>query len=407
MEKLTNNTNRTEQIIFQLLRAALFNKKIDLPQEINWQEVFVELENQTVSELVYEQISQNHSVDSTTRNKWTQSTIQKVGFWYKLMYEQDELIQLMKEHNIEMVILKGSAAAMSYSNPEYRTMGDIDFWVKKEQFEKAYHILLDHEYMLTHPEDYVEHHIVLEKNGIIFEIHRSPAKIPDHIQEEYIKKILDEGIEHIVEAHIQEFIFPVLPPLQNGLILMLHIGKHLRQGLGLRQIIDWMMFADRNLNDETWYAEFQPVFHQAELEKLTMIVTRMCQIYLGLDEQKITWCSNIEERLCHNLMEYIMEQGNFGRKVEDNEKVVKIFLRNRTIIDFCKMLQRNGSKNWKLLEKCHFLYPFAWCYQLCRYIYRGLKRKDKSHSLIEDFSKSSERRKLFYELGIMKETNKK
>ena len=407
MEKLIKKVNKTDEVIFQLLQAALFQKKVNLSEEINWEEIWHELEEQTVSGLVYEWISQNLSIDQEVQKQWMQSTIQKFGFWHKLMYEQEELIQLMKENSIEVAILKGAAAAVNYSAPEYRTMGDIDFLVKPEKYKEAYHILLKNGYYLAYPENHVDYHFTLERNGIVFEIHRIPVGVPDGVSGDYIKETIKKGMNQIQEVQIQEFTVPVLPPLQNGLVLILHIAEHLRQGLGLRQIIDWMMFADRNLNDKIWYAEFQSVFRKAELEKLAIVVTRMCQIYLGLDEQKITWCLEIEETLCHNLMEYIMEQGNFGRKVGEDDKVVKTLAKNRNIIDFCKLLQRNGSKNWKLIEKYHFLYPFAWCYQICRYIHRTLKRKNSDHSLIDDISKSSERRKLFYELGIMKETNKK
>ena len=63
MEKLIKKVNKTDEVIFQLLQAALFQKKVDLLEKTNWEEIWHELEEQTVSGLVYEWISQNLSID--------------------------------------------------------------------------------------------------------------------------------------------------------------------------------------------------------------------------------------------------------------------------------------------------------------------------------------------------------
>ena len=61
------------------------------------------------------------------------------------------------------------------------------------------------------------------------------------------------------KVELDDFLIPVLPSLQNGLVLMLHIVKHLKSGLGLRQIIDWMMYVDKQLDNEKW-EEYSSVY---------------------------------------------------------------------------------------------------------------------------------------------------
>ena len=53
------------------------------------------------------------------------------------MVAQDQLIRLMEADQIECVIIKGAAAAMAYPHPSFRTAGDVDFLVKRADYEKA------------------------------------------------------------------------------------------------------------------------------------------------------------------------------------------------------------------------------------------------------------------------------
>ncbi len=55
-------------------------------------------------------------------------------------------INSTNEHNIDMVILKGAAASIYYPRPDLRVMGDIDFFVHPQKFQKTYQILLENGY---------------------------------------------------------------------------------------------------------------------------------------------------------------------------------------------------------------------------------------------------------------------
>ena len=61
----------------------------------------------------------------------------------------------------------------------------------------------------------------------------------------------------------------------NGLVLLDHVRYHLQGGLGIRQIIDWMMFVHANLNDETWETGFAQLARGAGLETLAVTMTSM------------------------------------------------------------------------------------------------------------------------------------
>lgn len=386
------------KLIFDLLQAALFQKEITLPENIDWSQILQEMKLQTIAGLPYEWLCNKNVLDEKTKRQWNQTVVFQMTFWVKLMQEQEALIQLMNENNIDMVILKGAAAAIYYPRPDLRAMGDIDFLVHPQEFEKTYHILLEHGYELAHPEGPINHHIVFKKHNIIFEFHNTLptiSKIKDGIQ---IQKLIINGLSHIEQRYIEHWQIPMLPRLQNGLVLLLHIVQHLKSGLGLRQIVDWMEFVDKELNDEIWRTEFQPILQTIKLEKFAMTLTRICQIHLGLTTENITWCHSINPSLCNELLKYFMEKGNFGRKVK--EKGVYVLSVDKNLLGFLKKLQHNGRINWKLTERYYILRPFAWIYQIGRYLKLGFHRKYPIRTFIKDLKKSRKRVQLFNELKL-------
>jgi len=199
---------------------------------------------------------------------------------------------------------------------------------------------------------------------------------------------------------LEGYYFSALPKKENGLVLMEHINSHMESGLGFRQILDWMLYVDRNVDDAFWFRELEPVLREVRLDKLAVTVTRMCQLWLGL-RTDITWCAGADEDLCRQLMEYILCQGNFGRKTEHGSNLAAgVVHASRNPFALLKILQRRGCINWKAAERYPFLKPFAWLYQLVRYIRLGLSSKHPWKLLTGAISQSDSRALFLEELGV-------
>ena len=79
---------------------------------------------------------------------------------------------LLCENGIIPIHFKGiTLAKLTYSEPYARLFGDIDFVVKKEEYEKALDILVRHGFEKL--SQYDSHHIALIKDGIEMEVHTS------------------------------------------------------------------------------------------------------------------------------------------------------------------------------------------------------------------------------------------
>ena len=342
-----------EQSCFlELIKAAVFDINPDFPDGINWQRVFEIAQTQCVVPLVA------YYVPKETRGAWIQLSYQSKAHYMQMLYEQDSLVSILKSKEIPFVILKGTAAGIYYPVPSLRTYGDIDFYVPDSSYKIAETLLKENGY------DYItknDRQSVYCKNGIEFELHNRISRDENSINDIVVKEL------NTVDCHLGKSFFPCLPSNENGLVLLWHIMHHLKfSGIGFRQIIDWMLFVHKELDDNVWENHFRSLALEAGLEKLAITVTYMCKKWLGLTDE-ITWCDKADEEVADLLLARIFYDGNFGGERFLFESI-KLAIRNEGLFRY---LQRAGMENWKSAQKHVVLRPFAWFYQLCRFAYKG------------------------------------
>ena len=139
--------------------------------------------------------------------------------------------------------------------------------------------------------------------------------------------------------------------------------------------MDWMLYVDRYLDDVAWNTEMRGLFARYGLERFAIVMTAMCQRCFGLRTAGISWPQSAEEPLCRELFEHIFSMGNFGQKLEANQKSAAAMLRDRSLFQVLGSLQKVGVENWALCRKHPVLRPFAWLYQSLLYLYRIFAEK--------------------------------
>jgi len=342
-------------------------------------ELFEEMKRHAIAVLPASHLS-SLDLPGDLQKEWKTYILQQLVSCVRCMHEQSAL-----PLSVPYVILKGSSAAQYYPNPDYRMMGDIDVMTRREDFDTACQQLMDHGYRIT---SQLNRETSLEKNGVTTELHRRFATLNDP---EKAKCLDDLIIENINPTH-------VLPDPVNGLVILEHISQHMVGGLGLRQIIDWMMFVDKCLPDEKWQ-EFYCLVKRIGLEKLAIVTTRMCEMYLGLPERQ--WCAAADHELCQQLMEYILSSGNFGSKrTTDKDISENAFAYASNFRAAFKLLKKQGLANWKAAQRHKILQPFAWIYQAFRYASKGLKRERAFSKLKAEYLAGTRRNALFDALGV-------
>ena len=295
---------------------------------------------------------------------------------------QDEAVAALEESGVPFVVIKGCAASVYYPKPEYRRLGDIDILVHPTDHPRALEALRKAGFQGEFTGKL--YNIGLYKDGYEVELHWLFTSRTAQGEISPMDQYLYSGFASIRWLTLKGHRFPALPVWQNGVVLLHHIRRHLNAGIGLRQVTDWMLYVKNEITDEVWSSGFQELMGRFGLDELAVTLTRVCQLYLGLDEEKITWCLGADAKLCGQLMEYLLQCGNFGRSREQKAaNHVQTFMEIRGGIGGAlKYLQKDGEQSWELLKKYPFLKPFAWIYRLCRSVYKLGKYKITPGKLI-------------------------
>ncbi len=378
--------NQTEQVLLQAIQKSLWNKDIPFPEDTDWNAVLKEAEDQAVLGIVIGVAPEEY------QKEWRGRASHIAAHFVRVLHHQEQLYNLFMNNGIPMVVLKGTAAAIYYPTPSQRTMGDIDYLVPLVHFDKAKELLITHGYAIDDDPRY-ERHIHVHKDGISFEQHRFFSS--EGIE---VEQYVTEGLSQVVEEKIYGTAFPMLPKLANGLVLLGHMVQHLKSGLGLRQVVDWMMYVNREVDDAFWSQAFARAANKTGLEHVAITVTRMCQLYLGLSES-IQWCKDADPELCAELMESLLSSGNFDRK-RGRGSAVESVTSNIARKGLFRYLQIAGEHNWKAYHKHKWLKPFAWFYQVGRYAKQGFQAKRSGAQLKEDIERGKRRKELLKKMKL-------
>ncbi len=392
--------NTTQIALLEAIKASLFGTEPNYPADTDWAEVVKEAKAQTVLGIISPAIPVKDV--SVEMGKAT---------YMRLLFEQDKLIKLLDANDIPCVILKGFAAAQYYPKPHLRAMGDVDVLVPRDKFISAVKLLEENGYKYHHGKTndgmILEEvrHVGYEKNGVEFELHHHFSSNGFDIDD-----ILEKAIYKREYYDVDSYKIPMLPKIQNGLVLLGHINQHLAaDDLGLRQIIDWEMFCCSVLDENLWQNEFAPIAEKAGLKRLAVNVTIMCIKYMGLKNCEYMKKEK-DDDVSNLLLTMLFESGNFGSKkspvLQNNDGVVSHGIYNIKKNGFFPYFQDMGLRRWKLCKKYTFLKPFAWLYGIFRALYRGIQSTAKNGSIKKQMNKGNEKYELFEKIGIQASSKK-
>jgi len=392
----------TQETICKLLSLALFENEESFQTEVDWDLVLKEMKIQTVEGLVQHKLSSIPASGEVIK-KWQDACYRIIRNNIVIRVQQTKLSTLFEEASFSYLVLKGAAAAVYYPDPVLRVMGDIDIYVSPNSFDKAKDLMVSNGYMQLTTERDHDRHMSFSKDQISFELHKSFATINGEREKEFVNDLLNTccNRENIVIVEDEYGSFCVAPTKVNGIVLLEHIAQHMLSGLGLRQIVDWMMFVNSSLHDEEWPA-FSELAENAGLVKLAKTVTKMCCSYFGL-KGNFTWCQDADAELSDEVLRYLFESGNFGRKNKNVSRIASVNNKFNNSKNKFKTLQLNGERNWKLYKKHHWLRPFAWVYQTKRYVFKSLSDPHMISNYSNGLQEAKRRKRMLDDLGVYRE----
>ncbi len=304
-----------QQCFVELLRLGLWQNKPKKNQRYNWEETFKLSTEQAILGLILDGIyclPQSVRPNSALLLHWL-AIVAKIEQANKRLDAQvDKYSDFLDRSKIPYVILKGQGVAQNYPNPVRRQCGDIDLFVGEENYDYVNKLFKSLGAKTKEGEEMIRH-CSWFIDGIEIEVHRYPAIMATPSYNRHLKKMTTDFFpENIDSVSTKDAIEIRVPSLEfNACYVLVHAMHHVYdRGVGLRQLLDWLMLIYNNNR------HIDPVALKHNLRKLGLFkagkaVAYIGVRYLGFKQQDLPIEAG-EEKIAQILLDDIFENGNFG-----------------------------------------------------------------------------------------------
>lgn len=239
-----------------------------------------------------------------------------------------DMVAKMREIGIQTLLVKGQGIAQCYEKPLWRSSGDVDFLLDKENYRKAIDFLIPLSSDCKREENYSSH-LGVNIDQWYVEVHGSLRtglsakvdRIVDEVHEDTFKN-------HKVRAWKNGKTDVLLPaPDEDVFFVFTHFIKHFyKEGMSLRQICDWCRLL-YTYKDSLNYGLLKSRIRKAGLVSEWKAFAVLAIEYLGMPAEVMPLfddrCKRDDLR-AKKLIELILGE-NSGSKAKDTLSIAKIF----------------------------------------------------------------------------------
>lgn len=395
-------TDLTNTTLLNLLSNALFGTPIEIPDDVDWQEVYQESVAQSVSALAFS-ILNKEILPNDVSTVWEENTYQIMMSNMQVDADHAKLHEILSSSKIPYVILKGNVSASYYPDPMLRAMGDVDFLIEKKDIGKVDLLLRKNGFEAQQSNHECER--AYHKGISIWELHWEVNGVPGGEVGKTIHIYLKDMIEKAEPATLTngEYLSPT--PFHHGLVMLLHVARHMiTGGIGLRHLCDWAVFIDR-IGDK--FPElFEDKLKNIGLWRFAQLLTQLSVVYLKCPEQN--WMGELEFDLLDALKDDLFAAGNFGHKDSNRADEAKFITSRRKggVNDDSAVKQSILSaneivrKHWKFADKVPVVYPVGWAFFGGRYAIRAAVGKREKKDVKTLTKTARERKKLYKQIDL-------
>ena len=218
-----------------------------------------------------------------------------------------ELIEYLNQQGKKCCILKGQGNALMYSNPNMRTSGDIDVWIKGTKKEVAAFV---HQ---RYPDMNVQYHHMEYPifDDIEVEVHYYPSFCYNKWHNYRLQQYFSESSETQFN-NVKSNGYAVPTNAFNLVFQLSHMMRHFfTQGIGLRHAIDYYYLMQQDIKDEEM-SEAISVMKRCGMYKFFCAVIWIEKEILGL--KKNTGKLILNKKAGKLVLREMLKGGNFGHR---------------------------------------------------------------------------------------------
>ena len=415
-------------LLLKIMSCVLFDSPMPPLDKVNWKELFNEAKLQTVFLQVYNQVMPY--LPKAEASRWETAAMRVYAQNLEVAMEHGRLHEMLERHKIPYVTIKGISSAKYYSDPLDRVMGDVDFMVDPAQIKETYQLVKGLGYVLHSEKEAddltreMEFHGQKGSHHVVWELHPEMTNLPGGVAGDairgYLADLIDTAQLYCIQdkqeiapgksMHSEKLIGECMIPdeLHHCLVLLVHTAGHLtREGVGVRHLCDWAAFIHQ-VSDEVFNERYAKMLRQCGLLRFAQLLTKVCEVYLGMPEK--TWSGEADPALLEDLIQDIVDAGNFGFKDRSRYQQMKYIndQENNTVDQRGPIKQVFHTVNVKAqkrhpgLMKIPLTAPIGWAAILIDYGVLVLRGQRKRLNPISTVKEAGRRKKLYQQLEIYK-----
>lgn len=396
----------TQRTVFGLLAQTLFGVPYTPESDVDWVAVYRESECQAVRLQTFCNHHRIPSVPDGLREDFRRYLTFILLRSTRIHSAHTLLHEAMTQNGIPYVILKGAASASYYPDPMTRAMGDVDFYMDREDVERAMAVLREkgfevEDYDPQNPDGY---HLAVQKDQVHMELHYRLPGIPAGAAGEVVTSYLSDIREQATFCRTSLTACMLPSAFHHGLIMLMHLQRHLVcEGIGLRHLCDWAVFV-HSFSPEVFTDLFGERLKRAGLWRLARLLSLAAVKFVGLPEQPWMREDDFDEALAEALMCDIVKGGNFGNKDRQRAYEAKFMTpagekkQGSRLSEAIRTVNQASRREWPVMDKCPILLPIGWIVIAMRYLFRNRKRKQEGREIDLSLAyKNSEARNQLYQ----------
>lgn len=333
---MKNELSKAVLQLYELIKLGIwqdYKPNVQVFESCDWESLYELSKVQSVRGVAFDGFRRLYDaapelgIDRKLKLRWASQAGKMLTTYKKHVAVLAKVHRTLEEAGINHIFMKGLTCSSRYPVPYLRTCGDIDFVVRPQDFSRTLEVL-ERISAVNHSTVH-EHHGMARLAGIVLEPHYKIRNFQNAKSDAIMAAMGAEVFSHElgtariflekceetqnrdVTLHV-----PVFPPEFEGMFLVCHMEEHVYgEGLGLRQVIDFALWAKTCAGSEHFDAEL----HEHYLKDMRMlrahrIFVRICEEYLGLPTNIFHYQYTPREKsFAGKLMRDIAKVGNFGR----------------------------------------------------------------------------------------------
>lgn len=321
-------TTAFEELLY-IYGDAIMGRETKLPPNIDREKIAQKAIEQNILPLVYFNL-----FGEDTDNKYYSLVMQALAVNERKMFFLSKLSKELTASEIEHCVLKGSSLASLYPMPELRISGDVDILIKPEDEKRVMKFMEERNFIVSERTENAQNFTANHPKAGLFEIH---VKLFDSEFDKYVLKgqfKVREPFDKMINPDGTEI--SILGKTDGLYFAASHMIKHfVKDGLGLRQISDWLLYVKKYKN-EVNMDEFDSVIKKLSFDKFINAIYTIGNKYFKMDFK-------CEEENPDNILSDMDEGGSFGHNDIDRTKYKS------------KLLNKLYGKSEKEVRKSIFL----------------------------------------------------